>query len=162
MNKKEYIKLLNLSPHQEGGWYRQIYTSDDQIIDPASKDKRYQYTSIYFLLDDISCSHFHRLTHDELWYYHDGDAITIHCIEENGKYYAQKLGRNIENGEVFQFKVPKGTIFASEVNVKDSFCLVSCVVSPGFDYHDFELLKREELLKAYPNYAEIIKRLSVE
>ena len=68
MNREDYIKNLNLEPHQEGGWFRQIYTSDEQFYAEDSKGDRYYYTSIYFLLDDTSCSHFHRLNHDELWY----------------------------------------------------------------------------------------------
>lgn len=61
-----------------------------------------------------------------------------------------------------QFKVPKNTIFASEVTKSDSFCLVSCVVSPGFDYHDFEMMNKIQLLKQYPDYAEVISRLAID
>lgn len=162
MNRDDYIKSLNLEPHQEGGWFRQIYTSEDQFYAEDSQATRYYYTSIYFLLDDTSCSHFHRLNHDELWYYHDGQAITIHCISPEGEYTAVKLGKKVENGEVMQFKVPKNTIFASEVTQPNSFCLVSCVVAPGFDYHDFEMPKKADLLKQYPQYAEVINRLANE
>ncbi|BDR55505.1 cupin domain-containing protein [Xylocopilactobacillus apis] len=161
MKKEDYINQLKLEPHQEGGWFRQIYASDEQFFDSASNDQRYYYTSIYFLLDDNNCSHFHRLNHDELWYYHDGAPITIHCISQSGEYYAVKLGKDVQNGEVLQFKVPKNTIFASEVNEPESFCLVSCVVSPGFDYHDFELMHKGDLLKEYPKYSQIIERLAV-
>ncbi|BDR59638.1 cupin domain-containing protein [Xylocopilactobacillus apicola] len=161
MHKEDYISSLALTPHQEGGWFRQIYDSDEKFFDESSKADRYYYTSIYFLLDDQSCSHFHRLNHDELWYYHDGASITIHCIAPNGDYSAVKLGKNLSAGEVMQFKVPKETIFASEVNQPDSFCLVSCVVSPGFDYHDFELMHKSSLLEKYPKFTEIIDRLAV-
>ncbi len=162
MRREDYIKQLHLEPHQEGGWFRQIYTSEDQFYAEDSQAQRYYYTSIYFLLDDTSCSHFHRLNHDELWYYHDGAAITIHCISPEGKYSAVKLGKDVTKGEVMQFKVPKNTIFASEVTKSNSYCLVSCVVSPGFDYHDFEMMKRLELLKQYPDYAEVISRLAID
>lgn len=160
MKREDYIKSLNLEPHQEGGWFRQIYTSDEQFFAADSQAERFYYTSIYFLLDNQSCSHFHRLNHDELWYYHDGTAITIHCIAPDGQYYAVKLGKRIDQGEVLQFKVPKNTIFASEVTEPDSFCLVSCMVSPGFDYHDFVMPRKKDLLKQYPAYAEVINRLA--
>ena len=97
-----------------------------------------------------------------MWYYHDGQAITIYCIAPDGKYSAVKLGKNVSAGEFMQFKVPKHTIFASEVTKPNSFCLVSCVVSPGFDYHDFEMLKKADLLKQYPEYKKVIERLEVE
>lgn len=162
MNKQDYISALELEPHQEGGWYRQVYTSGMKFLDSISQDQRYYYTSIYFLLDDKNCSHFHRLNHDELWYFHDGSPVTIHCIAPEGDYYQVKLGKDIKNGEQFQFAVPKNTIFASEVSMHDAFGLVSCVVSPGFDYRDFELLKKATLLHLYPNYSEVIKRLAID
>ena len=93
MQHNDYIKSLKLEPHQEGGWFRQVYTSDKKFYDEDSNGNRFYYTSIYFLLDDTSCSHFHRLNHDEMWYYHDGEAITIHCIAPDGKYSAVKLGK---------------------------------------------------------------------
>lgn len=162
MQRNDYIKSLKLEPHQEGGWFRQVYTSDKEFYDEDSNGNRFYYTSIYFLLDDTSCSHFHRLNHDEMWYYHDGEAITIHCISPEGNYTAVKLGKNVSAGEYMQFKVPKHTIFASEVTKPNSFCLVSCVVSPGFDYHDFEMLKKSDLLKQCPGYQDVINRLAID
>lgn len=164
MNYKEmYIKSLNLSPHPEGGWYRQIYHSDDQIYDSASKDKRYNYTSIYFMLDGTSPSHFHKLTHDELWYYHDGSPLTIHCISEDGEYYKNDLGKDIANGQHLQLKVPKNTVFASEVTSPTDFGLVSCVVSPGFDFRDFSLVSKHQILSMNnsDNVKKIVDRLTI-
>ena len=63
-------------------------------------------------------------------------------------------------GEVLQAVVPKNVIFGSSVEEKDGFSLVSCMVSPGFDYHDFELFTQKELLKDYPNHSGIIKKLA--
>ncbi|WP_105956827.1 cupin domain-containing protein [Apilactobacillus quenuiae] len=162
MNKKqEYIDKLCLGPHPEGGWYKETYHSENNFFDDDSKDQRYFYTSIYFLLDKNSPSHFHKLNHDELWYYHDGNTITIHCISPQGKYYKVQLGKDIMNGQVLQFKVPKNTIFASEIN-EDSFCLVSCMVSPGFSYNDFILLRKKELIKQHPSLKNLIERLTID
>ena len=38
--------------------------------------------------------------------------------------------------------------------------LVSCVVFPGFEYDDFELADREELLRAFPRAREVILALT--
>jgi predicted cupin superfamily sugar epimerase len=38
--------------------------------------------------------------------------------------------------------------------------LVSCAVAPGFDFRDFKLFERSELLRAYPEHKEIVERLS--
>lgn len=160
MNKNDYINQLQLASHPEGGWYRQVYKSDDLFFEATNDDNRHFYTSIYFLLDSHNHSHFHRLVHDEIWYFHDGVAITIHCFSPEGNYYQVKLGKNITKGEVFQFKVPKNTIFGSEVTATDSFALVSCMVSPGFDFRDFELISRKSLIKDFPSQSEIITRLT--
>lgn len=160
--KEDYIRQFQLTPHPEGGWYQQIYHSEDKYFDLESGGQRYRYTSIYFLLDSTSPSHFHRLNHDELWYFHAGQGITIHCISPNGHYQAVKLGENIQSGERLQFKVPKETIFASEVSDSNSFGFVSCMVAPGFDYRDFELLSKEKLLTRYPQHRSVIDRLAVD
>lgn len=49
--KDEYIEKLNLTPHPEGGWYRQVYHSAKTHYDATSLASRYEYTSIYFILD---------------------------------------------------------------------------------------------------------------
>lgn len=151
-DSKYYIKTLNLEQHIEGGYFRQILKSDENY------HNRKAYTSIYFLLEHNNCSNFHRLTADEMWYFHDGNPLTIHMIDENGDYTTQKLGLNIENGEQPQFLVPKNTIFGSSVD--NGFALVSCVVVPGFEYEDFELFKRDELIQKYPEHKEIIVKLT--
>lgn len=162
MEKTDYIKTLDLSPHAEGGWYRQVYHSDKTNYDVKAEDQRYEYTSIYFLLDGGSPSHLHRLLHDELWYFHAGSAIVIHCFYPDGTYQAIQLGPGITKGQQMQFKVPAGTIFGSEVLDPDSFGLVSCVVAPGFDYHDFELFTQAQLLPKYPEQAAVIRRVAYE
>lgn len=159
-SKALYIEALNLSPHPEGGWYRQTFHSETKTFDEASQADRYHYTSIYFLLDNTSPSHFHQLNHDELWFFHDGSPLTIHCIAPDGRYYRVQLGSDVVNGEQFQFNVPSGTIFASEVVDPTGFGLVSCVVSPGFDFADFRMPEKAELLKQYPDLTTVIDRLA--
>ncbi|MCK8607046.1 cupin domain-containing protein [Apilactobacillus ozensis] len=161
-SKQDYITKLKLETHPEGGWFKETYHSDDKYYAAESNCERYRYTSILFLLDGNNPSHFHRLNHDELWFYHDGKNIVVHCIYPNGEYKAIKLGNDIGNDEVPQFMVPKGTIFASSVDKKADFALVSCVVAPGFDYSDFELMHKADLLKCYPNLNNIINRLALD
>jgi uncharacterized protein len=107
-------------------------------------------------------SHFHRLKSDELWYYHAGSPLTIHIINENGEYEEVKLGLNLDNGEVPQALVPKNSIFGSSVMDKDTFSLVGCMVSPGFEFQDFEMFTQAELLSKYPRYKEVIMKLAYE
>jgi uncharacterized protein len=160
--KDEYVAQLQLTPHPEGGWYRQVYHSAKTTYDQTSLASRYEYTSIYFLLDGSSPSHLHSLLHDEIWYFQDGAPLSIHCFYPNGFYEVVRLGSNVTANELLQFRVPAGTIFGAEVSHPDSFSLVSCVVAPGFDYHDLELLTQADMLVKYPAQAEVIQRLAYE
>lgn len=157
-NAKQYIEELELQPHIEGGYYKQILKSEDVIT--HNKKERSLYTSILFLLEKNNVSNFHELTADEIWYFHDGNPLTIHMIEQGGTYHNVKLGNDAKNNEVLQYVVKKGTIFGSDV--EEGYALVSCAVIPGFEFDDFKLFKREELLQRFPNYKEIITKLTRE
>ncbi|GEN57960.1 cupin [Halolactibacillus alkaliphilus] len=152
----ELIQKLNLNPHPEGGYYASIFKGDT----PESNALRPQYTSIYFLLKENDRSHFHQLTADELWYFHEGSALTIHMIEPSGLYRTETLGLDIAKGERPQVLVKKGTIFGSTVN--GDYGLVGCMVSPGFCFDDFTLFTEKELLERYPQHVSIIKQLTIK
>ena len=169
MNQQDpqyYISKLGLEPHPEGGYFKRTFASQEQITDQELtvdfEGKRMLYTSIYFLLTSNDVSHFHRLQSDELWYYHAGSPLSVHMIDENGEYTEYKLGLDLENGEVPQVLVPKNTIFGSSVQDRETFSLVGCMVSPGFEYQDFELFTQEELLLKYPEHKEIIVKIAYD
>lgn len=151
-------------PHPEGGYYRETYKSAQTIphasLPSAFKGSRSFSTAIYFLLQQGNFSAFHRIQSDECWHFYTGETLLIHVIDEQEKLYTVKLGNNILNGEVFQFVVPAGCWFASEPAPESSFCFVGCTVAPGFDFEDFELANRVDLIKQYPQHATIINRLT--
>ncbi len=163
MNAAELIKKLDLTPHPEGGYYKEIFRADE-IIDVKFLPQRYTgnrcfSTSIYFLLEKNQVSKFHRLKSTEIWYYHYGCPLTLHIIEK-GNYSKIILGSNILNGEVLQTAIPVGAWFAAEVNDKNSFTLSGCNVAPGFDFMDFELGDRNYLINNFPKHKEVIIRLT--
>lgn len=119
-----YIEHLEMEPHVEGGYFKECL---------LEKEERNLWSSIYFMLAKGEVSHFHRLKSDEVWYYHDGNALTIYMIDEAGKLTAAKLGLDLEKGEVPQVLVPKGMIFGSAME-EEGFSLVGCMVSPCFKY----------------------------
>lgn len=151
---QQIVETLDLVPHPEGGFYRETYRSEE------IKGKRNLVTSIYFLLTSKNVSHLHRIKSDELWYYHGGSPLVVHILDAFG-HHEHIVGNDLEKGYFPQFLVPKNTIFGSTVLEDDSYSIVSCVVSPGFDFADFELFKRDELLEAYPMHKEIIEKLAV-
>uniref|UniRef100_A9A662 DUF985 domain-containing protein n=1 Tax=Methanococcus maripaludis (strain C6 / ATCC BAA-1332) TaxID=444158 RepID=A9A662_METM6 len=165
MKTAEYfIKKLNLEKHPEGGFYKRIYQSEEVI----SKDKlperynsdRFYSTSIYYLLSGNDISKFHRLKSDEIWHYYFGSSAIIHIIDNLGNYNLKKLGPNLDKNENFQVIIPKNSYFAAEIIEKSSFIIVGCTVSPGFDFEDFELASKDELLKKYPEHVNLIKKFS--
>ena len=163
MKSKEYwIENLELLPHPEGGYYKETYRSELNInlenLNPQWKGERSLCTGIYFLLERENFSAFHRIKSDELWHFYAGDPITIHMIDNEGKYSSQDVGNRIDQGEVLQFLVPANSWFASEVKGNKSFALVGCTVSFGFDFNDFEMAD-ESLMKEFPEHKEVLSRL---
>ena len=157
MKSSQYwVEHLKLERHVEGGYYRQVLKSKDR------HDNRALYTSIYFLLEHGNPSHLHQLTADEVWYYHAGHSLTIHTISKSGEYEAIKLGTDVENGEVLQALVPKGTIFGSSVENEGEYALVSCMVAPGFEFDDFKLFTQDELIERFPQHDDIIRRYALK
>ncbi|MEH7180228.1 cupin domain-containing protein [Neobacillus vireti] len=166
MDPQYFVSKLGLEPHPEGGYYKSTFASEertsDQELTVNFEGKRRLYTSIYFLLTSNDVSHFHRLKSDELWYYHAGSPLTVHIIDENGEYKEFKLGLDLDQGEVPQALVPKNSIFGSSVMGDDTFSLVGCMVSPGFEFQDFELFTQADLLAKYPQYKDVIIKLAYE
>lgn len=157
-NADYFINKLNLTPHVEGGFYKETVLSEELIKNTDNKEKKL-FSSIYFLLKTGEVSHFHRLKSDEVWYYHSGSSLTIYMISENGFLIVKELGLDLEKGEEPQILVPKGYIFGSAMN-KEGFSLVGCMVAPAFEFEDFELFSQKELLDKYPNHKDIILKLS--
>jgi hypothetical protein len=161
-NAKKYIKQLQLKKHPEGGYFKEVYRSGEIIL-PEHLPKRYKKsrnfsTSIYFLLEGKQFSSFHLLQSDELWHFYDGSAVLLYIINQKGKLSVKKLGR--DDGCEFQLTIEKQNWFAAEVEDKKSFALFGCTVSPGFEFDDFELGKRQEIIKKFPHHKTLISRLT--
>jgi predicted cupin superfamily sugar epimerase len=159
----QLIEQLGLVEHPEGGWYRETYRSGDMIQKSALPTRfsgdRAACTAIYFLLRHGDISALHRIRSDELWHFYAGAPLIIHVLPPDGTYYSLLLGSAIANGEAFQAAVPAGCWFGAEVS-GDGYALVGCTVAPGFDFTDFEMATRGELLALYPAQAELITRLT--
>lgn len=161
---EEYISMLNLKPHPEGGYYTEVYRSDEMIKDthlPERYSSSHSFgTSIYFLLKGKDISKFHKLSSDEIWHFYDGSEVIIYILSNEGTLNKEILGRKIDEGSSFQITIPGGNWFAAELKNKNSFALVGCTVSPGFEFEDFELAERDHLVKKFPEYTDIIAGLT--
>ncbi len=147
------IEKNNMLPHPEGGWYVETYRANE--TGEFAQGKRNIATAILFLLTDKNCSRFHSIQSDELWFFHEGNDFTVHSLNDQG--YSTILLGNGTNATA-QGLVKAHTIFGS--TVEKGYALVSCVVSPGFDFNDFRLYSKNELLALHPKEVAIIARLT--
>jgi predicted cupin superfamily sugar epimerase len=159
-----WIDKLNLIAHPEGGYYCETYRSELSIareaLPPQFTGPRLVSTAIYFLLEGENFSAFHRLRSDELWHFYAGSPITVHVIEPDGGHSEIQLGGDPDAGEVLQAAVKASRWFASRVHHPKTFALAGCTVAPGFDFADFELAKRAELVRLYPQHRKLIESLT--
>lgn len=162
----EIIEQLQLAPHPEGGYYREMYRSTDRIAEDCLHHRfcggsRSACTAIYFLMETGNFSAFHRIKSDELWHHYEGVALEIVVIHPHpsAKLEILMLGKDLSNGEQPLRIVPEGCWFASRV-VNDGFALVGCTVAPGFEFADFELAESDKLIKTFPEHRDIITALT--
>ena len=144
----KYIEKLGLLPHPEGGYYRQLYGNDET----GKKD----ISTIYYMLTANDISAFHRLHNVvEIWYFHAGEPLNIYVIDTDGALTVHTLSTEVE----MQVVIIPEQWFAAEIPSKQGFCLVGCAVDPAFSFENFELAKKSELTKQYPQHMELIERL---
>jgi len=160
----DWIRALDLQPHPEGGYYREVYRSAETIpptgLPPRYTSERAFSTSIYFLLENDQSSVLHRLKSDELWHFYAGQPLTIHVFKPDGRYQPLALGPRPEQGDQFQAVVRAGAWFGAERADAKGYSLVGCTVAPGFDFSDFEYADREALAQTHPRQAPVIRKLT--
>ena len=133
---------LDLTPHPEGGWFRQTWASPVTVTLPDGR-VRPTATLIHFLLSAGESSAWHRVRSDEVWLAHLG-TVSLELggagdVPEAGGT-AHAVGLDLAHGQMMQALVPAGTWQRTVPGPEDA--LVSCLVSPGFDFADFELVAK--------------------
>ncbi|MEG0874701.1 MAG: cupin domain-containing protein [Clostridiales bacterium] len=130
MNKEKIIDKFNMQPHPEGGWYKELWQS------PKTVGERHLSSHIYYLLEKDEVSKWHRLTSDEIWLFHSGDYLTLTL---GGKGKTPIPTQEVEIGkDLFHLLIPANTWQRATAKLGDS--LVSCVVSPGYNDEDYEMI----------------------
>lgn len=121
---QQLIESLQLEPHPEGGFYRQVFKSP-RIVN----GNRSAVTAIYFLLPRGQVSRWHRVTSDEIWVHIEGDGVLLHTFD----------GRSVKTQKLEHFLVVSAGEWQAAEPIGD-FALVSCFVAPGFEFDDFTMM----------------------
>lgn len=131
MTADQIIAHLNLAPHPEGGHYRQTWIDTDARGRPSG-------TCIYFLLKDQEHSHWHKVDATEIWLFHAGAPLVLSmAATDQGPATESLLGADLAAGQSPQLVVPKDHWQAACTT--GAYSLVSCTVSPGFQFDGFTL-----------------------
>ena len=150
MTADQIRQILELQPHPEGGFYREIH--------------RGACTSIYFLITRDSFSSMHRVTKDEVFSFHLGDPVEQVRLHPEGRGERIVIGTDLAAGMRPQAIVPAGVWQGARLlpGGLRGWALLGCTVAPAFEFSDFELGDRASLLSAYPAFRDDILRLTRE
>lgn len=144
-------EALDLVPHPEGGWFRQTWEAGPAFTPAGYPGERASATAIYFLLPPGAESCWHRVRSDELWLWHRGGPLALLLGgsgerpdpggeqpggEQPGGPEGVTLGPDLAGGHRPQYVIPGGCWQAARPSGPGEV-LVTCVVSPGFDFADF-------------------------
>jgi predicted cupin superfamily sugar epimerase len=155
------IRLLDLAPHPEGGYFRETFRAAPLPFALPERGVRAASTAIYFLLQRADFSAFHRVRSDEAWHHYLGAPLELHLLDPSG---ATKLvlGPSLERGERPQAVVRAGVYQAARLaeGSPGEFTLVGCTVAPGFDFADFEMPPRSELVARFPEHRVLVEALT--
>jgi predicted cupin superfamily sugar epimerase len=137
LSGNEVIRLLDLQPHPEGGWYRQAFRDT-----PAADGGRPVSTAIYFLLQAEERSAWHRIDAVEVWHYYAGAPISLTLSPPDGQgATVHVLGSDLKAGQRPQAVVPTG--WWQTAVTQGAWTLVGCTVSPGFEFDGFEFAPKD-------------------
>lgn len=149
----DLISTLDLHPHPEGGFYREIYRSADQVTPADGRGTRAALTTIYFLLTEGTHSRWHRVLSDEVWHLYEGGPLELLELDALGSD-GTRLTRHRLAPVGSDATRPVHTVTAGTWQAArplGSYVLVGCTVAPGFDFADFRLLADE------PGLADIVR-----
>ncbi|WP_411879479.1 cupin domain-containing protein [Polaromonas sp. YR568] len=140
---RQLIEQLQLQPHPEGGWYREVFRSPGQVMPQDGRPARSALTSIYFLLEAAQHSRWHRVLSDEVWVHLEGAPLDLWTWDAtDGRLHHAPLGR-VSAATTPQHVVAAGLWQAARPQANDAagYTLVACMVGPGFDFPDFRMME---------------------
>ena len=130
MNADDVIRLLDLKPHPEGGYFRETFR------DLQKENGRARSTAIYYLLKAGEISRWHRIDAVEIWHWYAGAPLELKQHDGSG-LRSFLLGWALTEAQVPQAVVPVRCW--QSARSLGAYSLVGCTVAPGFEFSAFEL-----------------------
>jgi predicted cupin superfamily sugar epimerase len=163
MTAAEVIEQLELAPHPEGGFFAETFRAEILPAPLPGRGARSASTAIYFLLRSKDFSALHVVQSDEVWHHYLGDALELHGFDQADRHRRVVLGPELGAGQRPQHVVLAGELQAARVLPgPHGFALCGCTVAPGFDFADFRMPPRAELLARLPAQRELVLALTRE
>lgn len=161
MHADEVVTQLGLLPHPEGGFYAETFRAEPLPFALPGRGERSASTSIYFLLRTQDFSALHEVSSDEVWHHYAGDMLELHGFDLEGAHRRVLLGSALAQGARPQHVIRAGELQAARVAAgPHGFALCGCTVAPGFDFADFRMPPRAELLERLPAHRELVLELT--
>ena len=162
---QQIIERLRLEPLTiEGGYFRETYRSALKIpaieLPAEYAADRNAATCIYYLLTPETFSAIHRVRSDEIFHFYAGDPVEMLQLWPGGETRVVTLHNDLAAGREPQVVVPAGVWQGCRLVPGGAWALMGCTVAPGFDYTDFELAPRADMLALAPGHAELIQALT--
>ncbi|GGC46423.1 cupin domain-containing protein [Chelatococcus reniformis] len=132
LGEQEVVRALALTPHPEGGFYRETFR--DECTDGGGRALS---TAIYYLLGAGDLSAWHRIDATEVWHWYAGAPLVLTVSPNGHDASAHHLGPVLSAGQRPQFVV-RPHCWQTAVSL-GAWTLVGCTVSPGFIFDAFEL-----------------------
>ncbi|XP_030538454.1 uncharacterized protein LOC115746706 [Rhodamnia argentea] len=180
------VEKLKLTPHPEGGFFSETFRDTSVLLSRSQLPPRYKVdrpvsTSIYFMLPAGSVSHLHRIPCAETWHFYLGEPLTVlELNEKDGSVKLTCIGSDlVGDNQQPQYTVPPNVWFgsfptkdytispdgsvlkAAPRDAEKHYSLVGCTCAPAFQFQDFELAKRSELLSRFPNLEPMLSILTL-
>ena len=165
LDAQKIIEMFDLKPlPQEGGLYKETYRSNE-IVPKDVLPKRYSGdraygTAIYYLLTPETKSLMHRVNSDEIFHFYLGDPVEMLQLFADSTGKILTLGTDILHGEHVQILVFRGNWQGMSLKEGGKFALMGTTITPGFEFDDFEIGKRKDLLEKYPDFRDQILNLT--
>lgn len=159
---QQIIEHLRLKPlDQEGGFFLRTYASSQTKAGLQGLSERPLMTCIYFLITKDNFSAFHKVASDEIYHFYAGGKLELNLIDEDGRHKSILMGSDPLK-TIPQYVILKNVWQGSRVAPDEMipWSLIGATVCPGFDFDDFELGNRRDLVSKFPEHEAIIRKLT--